>query len=161
MHRLKVNVGRRRGPKPYPPDTGHLGATTDDVAARERRAARVVVIVDDDPAVCSALKFALEIEGFRVVTYSDGAALLRDTERPHDGCFVVDYYLPGMNGLDLIGRLREQRPGVPAILITSQPFPWVLRKAAMESVPIVEKPLLGNTLLDSIRTLLAPGSAKH
>ena len=38
----------------------------------------VVVVVDDDPAVCGSLKFSLELEGFSVRTFPDGAELLQD-----------------------------------------------------------------------------------
>jgi FixJ family two-component response regulator len=39
--------------------------------------APLVVVVDDDSAVCNSLKFALELEGFKVLTYGSGAELLR------------------------------------------------------------------------------------
>ena len=113
-------------------------------------AKRTVIIVDDDPAVCNALKFSLEIEGFRVITYPDAEALLQ-AEMPPDVCCVVDHYLPKMNGLDLIRALRTRHAGLPIVLITTHPTPRMRRIADIEHFPIVEKPLLGNTLVESIR----------
>ena len=112
-------------------------------------AKRMVIVVDDDPAVCSALKFSLEIEGFRVLTYPDAESLLR-ADLPSDACCVVDYYLPGMNGVELIKILRKRHADLPIVLMTTYPTPEIRAVANSDNFPIVEKPLLGNTLLDSI-----------
>ncbi len=65
-----------------------------------------VLVVDDVPAVCSALKFSLELDGFAVRTFRGGAELLSATDLPRCGCLVVDYHLPALNGLDLLLALR-------------------------------------------------------
>jgi len=110
----------------------------------------LVAVVDDDAAVCSSLKFALELEGFRVRTFTGGMELLRAPELVACQCFVVDQKIPGMTGIELIGKLRERNIAAPAILIVSQPSAALSVRAATARVPIVEKPLLGNALLDSI-----------
>jgi two-component system, LuxR family, response regulator FixJ len=62
-----------------------------------------------------------------------------------------------MNGLDLITLLRARRFAAPAILITSHPSPSLRARAHKAGVPIVEKPLLGNALLDKIRDVVGVG----
>jgi two-component system, LuxR family, response regulator FixJ len=57
--------------------------------------------------------------------------------------------------LDLIFKLREQSVSAPAILITSYPTAELARRAAGANVPIVEKPLLGNSLMERIRDACA------
>jgi len=111
----------------------------------------LVIVVDDDPAVCGSLKFALELEGFAVRTFANGAELLRNNAFGARKCFVVDQKMPGMTGMELIAKLREQSILTPAILIISQPSAALSARAATAGVPIVEKPLLGNTLVDRIR----------
>jgi two-component system response regulator FixJ len=115
----------------------------------------VIIVVDDDPAVCNSLKFSLEIEGFLVRLYASGSELLGERSIPHCSCFVVDQRLPGLAGLDLIFKLREQSVSAPAILITSHPTAVLARRAAGAKVPIVEKPLLGNSLIERIRDACA------
>jgi two-component system response regulator FixJ len=113
-----------------------------------------VIVVDDDAAVRNSLKFSLEIEGFSVRAYSDGAELLQAGELLPCACFVIDQKLPGMTGLDVIAKLRDRAIRVPAILITSQPDAALARRAGKAGVPIVEKPLLGNALVESIRAVV-------
>ena len=111
----------------------------------------VVVIVDDDPAVCSSLKFSLELEGFAVRAYGSAAELFHAGDFGSCDCFVVDQRMPGMTGMELIGKLRDQKVRTPAILLISQANPALTARAAMADVPIVEKPLLGNALVERIR----------
>jgi two-component system, LuxR family, response regulator FixJ len=114
----------------------------------------VILVIDDDTAVRNSLKFALEIEGFSVRVYPTGAELLDEKDMPESGCLVADYHLPGMNGLDLLVRLRERDIRWPAILITTHPSAAVRDRAELEGVRVIEKPLLNDTLFQGIRAAL-------
>lgn len=114
----------------------------------------IVLVIDDDPAVRNSLKFALEVEGFSVRVYSTGAELLGEQDMPEIGCLVADYHLPGMNGLDLLARLRERNVRLPAILIATHPTAVIRNRAASAGVRLVEKPLLSDTLFQGIRAVL-------
>jgi FixJ family two-component response regulator len=59
--------------------------------------------------------------------------------------------MPGMSSMELITRLRERHVLTPAVLIVSHPDAALSARAAKAHVPIVEKPLLCNELLDYIR----------
>jgi FixJ family two-component response regulator len=111
----------------------------------------LVAVVDDDPAVCGSLKFSLELEGFMVRAYASGAELLNASDFAEYSCLVVDQRMPEMSGMELITRLRERQVLTPAVLIVSHPNAALSARAANAQVPIVEKPLLGNALLDCIR----------
>lgn len=115
---------------------------------------QTVVLVDDDPAVLNSLKFALELEGFAVEAYQAGSQLLSKGRLPSDGCLIIDYNLPGMNGLDLLAVLRERRVALPAILITTHPSAYLRKRAAAVGLPIVEKPLLDDALVEALRGFL-------
>ena len=113
----------------------------------------VVAIVDDDLAVRSSLAFSLRTEGISVRTYVGAAELLM--EIPDAACFVIDYKLPGMNGLDLLEELRRRNVKAPAILITTHPSAAVRERAAADGMALIEKPLLGDALFREIRAAIA------
>jgi FixJ family two-component response regulator len=115
-------------------------------------AERPVFVIDDDPAILASLKFSLEIEGYSVHTYASAKALIADATRRKRGCLVLDYNLAEEDGLQVLAELRKRGVAMPAILITSNPGPRLRVRAAAASVSIVEKPLMGNTLIDAIRT---------
>jgi two-component system, LuxR family, response regulator FixJ len=110
----------------------------------------IVVIVDDDAAVCNSLKFSLELEGFAVRVYGSAAELLHGGDLGSCDCFVIDQRMPGMAGMELIGQLRSQKVRTPAILLISQPSPALCARAVRAGVSIIEKPLLGDALVDRI-----------
>ncbi|MBX7248637.1 MAG: response regulator [Caulobacteraceae bacterium] len=115
-----------------------------------------ILLVEDDAALVDALSFAFGLEGFRVRAYFMPQSLL-DAAVPADAdCLVVDYNLPGMDGLSLVDRLRERGVALPAILVTTQPTAQLRRDAAAREVTIIEKPLLTDDLLRQVRSV-APG----
>jgi two-component system response regulator FixJ len=116
---------------------------SDGTSIEERRS---VFVVDDDPAVLHSLKFALELEGYSVSVYHDADEVLAETDFPERGCLIVDYQLPGMNGLDMLAELRARGTTTPAVLVISGRNARLADRAAAANIPIVEKPLLGNTL---------------
>jgi two-component system, LuxR family, response regulator FixJ len=111
----------------------------------------IVAIVDDDPAVCGSLKFSLELEGFVVRAYGHAAEFLDAGDFQGCDCLVIDQRMPGMSGMELIAKLRTLEVQTPAILLISQPNPALAARAAKAAVPIVEKPLFGNALIERIR----------
>ena len=113
---------------------------------------RPVLVIDDDAAILASLKFSLEIEGYAVQTYSSAKALLADPARKKSGCLILDYNLADGNGLQALDELRSHGVTLPAILITTNPGRHLRQRAAAAAVAIVEKPLIGNMLVDAIRT---------
>lgn len=119
-----------------------------------------VLLVDDDPGLRLALEFRLAIDGFSVRTFGSGEALVEQRALPDDGCLILDWRLPGMNGLQTLRALRQRNLRLPAILITSNPGPELRAEASAADVPIVEKPLLTNELEDRIKRLLTTEGGK-
>jgi FixJ family two-component response regulator len=124
------------------------------VRKRVRNSPRRVAVVDDDAALRAALVFSLETQGFQVAAFESAEAALAGDLAGYD-CIVLDQRLPKMSGLDLVAALRARGKRPPSILITSHPSAAVRDEAREAGVQIVEKPLLGNTLVDRIRSVLA------
>ena len=113
-----------------------------------------VVLVEDDSALLAALKFALEVEGYAASGFHTGEELLAMQLPSHNACLVIGDKLEGISGLDALETLRARGVSLPAILITSY-APGVRVRAARAKAVVVEKPLLGDSLMARIRALLA------
>src|SRR5881396_2103990 len=78
-----------------------------------------IVLVDDERNILTSLGMALEAEGYKVRTYSDGAAALEAlSEEPADMA-ILDIKMPRMDGMELLRRLRQQTD-MPVIFLTSK-----------------------------------------
>ena len=115
-----------------------------------------ILLVDDDPAVRASLAFSLEMEGFSIETFSCAEELVARTDLPDTGCLLLDYRLPGMDGLSLLKILRRRGVALPAILITSAPALGLRARASEAGAVIVEKPLLCDALSAAVRAALPP-----
>lgn len=113
-----------------------------------------IIVVDNDASVRQSLRFALAAAGFEVRAFARGDEMLGIAELPDRGCLIVDYNLPDMTGLDLLAQLRTRHVALPAILITTNPSIIVRRRAEEAGVPMIEKPLLGDTLINGILAAL-------
>lgn len=111
-----------------------------------------VYVVDDDAAVLGSLRFLLETDGFAVRTFRNATALLNASGTPGADCYVIDYKMPDINGIELVGRLRQSDGETPVILITGYPDGNISARAAAAGVQdVILKPLLDENLVKRIR----------
>jgi two-component system response regulator FixJ len=111
-----------------------------------------IYVVDDDVDVLGSLRFLLETDGFNVRTFRNGASLLKTVDSTDVDCFVIDYKMPDMNGIDLAGQLRSREIDAPVILITGYPDENIATRAEAAGVRhVMLKPLLDDSLVTRIR----------
>ena len=116
----------------------------------------VVHIVDDDDAMRSSLATVLEDAGYEVHAYSRAEEFLDQDRDVTSACVVSDVRMPGIDGLNLLCRLRATYKGrLPLVLITGHGDVH-LAVAAMKAgaVDFLEKPFDTETLLDAVNAAL-------
>ena len=119
----------------------------------------IVYVVDDDPGVLGSLRFLLETDGFDVETFRNGQALLNAIASKRADCFVIDYKMPHIDGIDLASRLRGRNIAAPIILVTGYPDDNIPAKAAVAGVHhVLLKPHLEESLVARIRSAIREGS---
>ena len=116
--------------------------------------APMLLLVDDDPAVRASLIFSLELEGFEVEAFDSGEMLVAQEALADPACLVLDYRLPGIDGLSLLRVLRERGETCPAVIITSNPTRSVRQRTTDAGAVLIEKPLLSDGLTIAIRGLI-------
>jgi two-component system, LuxR family, response regulator FixJ len=125
------------------------------VFAMPPSAKTTIYVVDDDADVLGSLRFLLETDGFDVRTFRNGAALLNVVRSIGVDCFVIDYKMPDMNGLDLANCLRKRDIAAPIILITGYPDENISTRAAAAGIHhVLLKPLLEESLVKRIRAAI-------
>ena len=115
-----------------------------------------VILVDDDAAVCSSLKLLLIARGHNVTDYAGGQAVLDADASDNATCLIADYLMPGVDGLHLLGLLRERGWSGPALLVTGH-FDVTLSQRAKAAgfAAVFDKPLRKDKLLDALANLAA------
>jgi DNA-binding NtrC family response regulator len=115
-----------------------------------------VLLVEDNADLVESMRTLLELHGHETKGYLNAAALLGDVASiGADDLVVSDYYLPDLNGVELLKRIRAERPGIKAILLTGSREDGIVRAA--QSIPrcgILFKPLEYEALARSMRTML-------
>ena len=78
-----------------------------------------IALVDDDRNILASISIALEAEGYRIQTYTDGASALDGFKTSMPDLAILDIKMPRMDGMETLRRLR-QNPDVPVIFLTSK-----------------------------------------
>jgi two-component system response regulator ChvI len=113
-----------------------------------------IALVDDDRNILTSVAMALEAEGFKVRTYTDGSEALRGLSTQPADLAVLDIKMPRMDGMELLGRLREST-NLPIIFLTSKDdeIDEVLG-LRMGADDYITKPFSQRLLIERIRALL-------
>lgn len=124
--------------------------------AGQNREKRRVLVVDDEIYIVHILEFSLTMEGYEVVTASNGEEALRKARERRPDLVVLDIMMPGMDGLEVCRRLRqdEELHDVPILMLSAKGRP-VDRDAgfATGADDYILKPFSPRRLLDRIRLL--------
>ena len=113
-----------------------------------------IAIVDDDAAVCDSTRSLLEAYDFEVRTYLSGADFLR--ANPNVALLIVDYQMPGLNGLDVVSELRKRGGGVPTMMVTALIDLTLERRAAELGIGrILQKPVPSEAIFRAIQVAMA------
>jgi two-component system, chemotaxis family, CheB/CheR fusion protein len=114
-----------------------------------------IYIVDDDSEVRRSLRELLEADGRTVEDFGDCEAFLAAYRPGSEACLLIDAYLPGIDGVELLRQLKSAGYHLPAIMITgSSAVPMAVEAMKVGAIDFIEKPVAWNDLLSSINRAL-------
>lgn len=115
---------------------------------------QTLLIVEDDVEVLRALAFMAGTRGYEVISCATAAQALSELNASVS-CLVLDQNLPDIQGVRLLKQIRALGLSTPALLMTTHPSAALRRQAAAGGAPIVEKPLLDESLFQQIEALIS------
>lgn len=116
---------------------------------------QTVYVVDDDESVRDSLAILLESKGYRVETFPSAYEYLAKSPPPQHACMLLDIHMPQMDGVELMGKLRDQKSPLPIIAMTGLRDAQLRERArAAGAVALFDKPLSTPQLLETVSAAL-------
>ena len=101
-----------------------------------------ILIVDDERGIRETLRGVLEDEGYAVEACASGEECLKAVERRNYGCVLLDVWLPGIDGLETLARLREAGADCAVVMISGHGnIETAVRATKLGAFDFLEKPL--------------------
>jgi two-component system response regulator FixJ len=116
---------------------------------------KTIHVIDDDAAMRDSLAFLLDVNGFRPQVHESADAFLAGVDAEAANCVISDIRMPGMNGIELVRKLKDRGVSCSVILITGH-GDVALAVEAMKAgaADFIEKPFDDAVLLGAIRAAL-------
>ena len=132
-----------------------------DRAIRENHATMpTIALVDDDRNILTSVSIALESEGYRILTYTDGASALDGFKTNPPDLAILDIKMPRMDGMELLRRLR-QKSDLPVIFLTSKDEEIdELFGLKMGADDFIRKPFSQRLLVERVKAVLRRASPR-
>lgn len=115
-----------------------------------------ICIIDDNPAVCDSLQFLFDsIYDNKVETYMTSVSFLENFSSEWTGCLIIDFFMPFLNGLELMKELKKRSNQMGVVMICGNFTPEIEAcslRAGAEA--FISKPFNIDSLLDNVNAIL-------
>ncbi len=116
---------------------------------------RLIEVIDDQQDIRDNLRALFEGEGWTVATYVSAEEYLADYHPDRSGCLLVDAYLPGMVGMELLRLLKEKHHRFPVIVITGRSdVRMAINAMRYGAADFIEKPFSYQEIYRSVQSAL-------
>jgi DNA-binding response OmpR family regulator len=114
-----------------------------------------ILLMDDQADVRAVVTLALRVKGHEVVGFESGAAGLAAFAQSHFDLAIVDIFLGGMNGADVMAILREHSPNLPIVAISGvTALDFLSASPELSNVVCLQKPFRPTELLRAIQAAM-------
>jgi FixJ family two-component response regulator len=120
-----------------------------------------IFVVDDDPAVRGTLSAILCRDGYEVVGFAEGTAFLGAARTREPACVLLDVYLPGRSGLEILKELNAEEYPAPILMISGKgDIPMAVEAIKHGALDFIEKPFRGSTVSACVQAAIAARSRR-
>jgi len=121
-----------------------------------------VLVVDDEPAIRDTMRMILEYDGYECLVAGSGPEGLSTVERDKPDLVFLDIKMPGIDGLEVLSRLRGLNESLPVVIISAHgSAATALEAGRLGAFRFIEKPLSKDYVLDAVREGLELGSLRR
>lgn len=114
-----------------------------------------ICIVDDQPHICSTVSGILADEGYDTVAFQDAESFWQSLETQEPSLVLLDIWLPGVDGLELLKRLHERFPRLPIIMMSGHAgIDTAVTAIKAGAYDFMEKPLHLEALLEKVESAI-------
>ena len=118
----------------------------------------IIYVIDDDDAVRQSLEFLLKTAGMTVRGFEHAKAFLDVLPQIQQGCVITDVRMPGMSGIELIGRIRAEHPQLPVLVLSMhQEEQFAVRALKLGASGYLTKDCAPEQLAEAIRKVVEGG----
>lgn len=129
----------------------HSASVVADCGTMAAGSKQLIIVIDDDRCIRDGISELCEGEGYSCEAYADCEEFLATSQYEPAACLLVDAYLPGMNGVELLELLEETGRVIPSIVITgSADVPTAVAAMRAGALDYVQKPVGSEALLVAI-----------
>jgi len=106
-----------------------------------------ILIVDDEPGICKVLSISLTDIGYAVHTAGNGEEALRVFDQQQPSIVLTDIKMPGMDGINLLKKIKEKNPDTEVIMITGHgDMDLAIESLKLEATDFITKPINNDAL---------------
>ncbi|MGV0403286.1 response regulator transcription factor [Corynebacterium uberis] len=121
-----------------------------------------VLVVDDEPNIVELLTVGLKFQGFEVRSAGDGESALEVAREFHPDAFILDVMMPGMDGFELLPRLRDEGMEGPVLYLTAKDaVENRIHGLTIGADDYVTKPFSLEEVITRLRVILRRGHLLH
>jgi two-component system, NtrC family, nitrogen regulation response regulator NtrX len=121
-----------------------------------------VLVVDDEPAIRDTMRMILEYDGYECLVAGSGQEGLAVTERESPDLVFLDIKMPGLDGLEVLSRLRGTNETLPVVIVSAHgSTTTALEAGRLGAFRFIEKPLSKDYVLDAVREGLELGTLRR
>jgi two-component system nitrogen regulation response regulator NtrX len=121
-----------------------------------------ILVIDDEPAIRDTMRMTLEYDGHECLTAGSGQEGLTLAERENPDLVFLDIKMPGLDGLEVLSRLRGMNETLPVVMISAHgTATTALEAGRLGAFRFIEKPLSKDYILDAVREGLELGTLRR